>query len=241
MTQQIALVGGCPRSGTSALAEMVTCHPDVAIAHERFGLRAASDEFSRADFLTDRAHDYREEDGGRPAFDHPTTTKALAKWDGAAVVGDKLPYMSLLLNAAKKLPGCKVVAVIREPVGMAESFHDRFRRPGDPFPHDFRQSVRFFNEGMQLLRDATPEEDGYSLMVVEYHQAFTMPKVASAILEFLGVDPTIDDSYLSVQQQFLGLGRKATMSTIRGHVARVADYASYRANLRRWQLPMEGP
>lgn len=239
MTQQIALVGGCPRSGTSALAKMVSCHPDVAIAHERYGGRAVAEDFGPADFLADRVREYREGDGGEHAFAHPTTKLALEKWDRAAVIGDKLPFISLLLDAAKKLPGCKVVAIIREPSGMAESFQERFRRKNDPFPHDFRKSVRLFNEGMALLRDADPEADGYSLMVVEYHQAFTNPEVPKAILEYLGVDPSVDDSYLSVQQEFIDLGRKVAASAVRGHVARTADYAAYRANLRKWQLPLE--
>jgi hypothetical protein len=237
--QQIALVGGCPRSGTSALAKMLSCHPDVAISHERFGGRARSDDFGPADFVAERAREHREGDCAEAAFAHPTTRRALDKRDSATVVGDKLPYVSMLLDAAKKVAGCKVVAIIREPAGMAESFQERFRRKSDPFSHDFRASVRLFNEGMALLRDADPEADGYSLMVVEYHQAFTKPEVPKAIFKYLGVDPTVDDSYLSVQREFIDMGLKVAASGIRGHVARTADYAAYRANLRKWQMPLE--
>lgn len=239
MSQTIALVGGAQRSGTTALQRLLSLHPDVAILRERYTGRAAKGEFGPELFAADRVATFVPGDCKRDTLDKPGTQRILRKFRDAKVVGDKIPRIDLLLRAARTIPGCKVVAVLREPYGMAQSYQRRFENPDDGFSSDFRRAVREFNDLVGELDAIDPENENFDLCVVSHWDLLSDPARLGYVFDFLGVDRP--DPAIYGKSRLSGDDRRRVDADVANHVVSHARIRTFRQVIARFGLAQPVP
>ncbi|GGL79148.1 sulfotransferase family protein [Wenxinia marina] len=236
MTKTIAFVGGAQRSGTTALRQFLSSHPRVAILHERFAHLANKPEFGPHLFTSDQIVEAGGEGEGQRRFDGPVMKAMAAKWDDATVVGDKIPKMHSLIAAARRVPGSKVVAIVREPYGMAQSFQKRYKNEEDGFGADFKAAVKQFNFSVQTLAAIDTRNEDFDLCVVQYHDLVADPARLGYVFEFLGVD--VPSHEAMSMYQLKDTDRRREESEIASYVSRNARVGLYRKVLERFSGDM---
>lgn len=237
----VAFVTGVPRSGTSALASLLTAHPDIAITHERFGMAVTLPDFG-PDYLTaERARTFVEGDCLPEAFSLDTTQAALAKWETASVIGDKLPAVAHVVSVAQRFGPAKVIAIVRDPFSIAQSYQARADNPEDPFwPGDmgYVAAVKDHNVAMTAL-EAARETLGERLLVVCYERVFSPGADLSPIFRFLGVSP---EAGAKAAAQVLSerSDRHRSQGQIADYVSAEADFDTYRTVMKACALSPGG-
>ncbi|MCR9276256.1 MULTISPECIES: sulfotransferase family protein [Mameliella] len=236
--KSVVLVTGAPRSGTTALVELLNCHPELAVTNERYNKRLLARDLRLEHYSVDRMRRYQPDDGGKVSFEMDVTQKALAKLDGARVVGDKIPRPYEVFELAQTLGKAPVIAILREPMGMARSYMGRVRRaemqmangktPTWPVKRDFHAAVRDFNDYVALLRDMSASKLGGSApwLLVEYVSLFSGEYPVERIFEFLDLDPakaTGLDAVVGVREE-----KQRKVDELDQFVGLNADFVGYR-------------
>jgi len=235
---RVALVTGAPRSGTTALVELLNCHPDIAMMNERYNRLVAREEVGLDHFLSDRLRDFQDGDGSPVAFGMDVTQQALSKLGSAKVVGDKVPRPRNMFKLAQRLGNAPVIAILREPQGMAESYMGRVRRAEMQLAkggnatwqtqRDFKAAVREFNDYVELLRDMSASKSGGTMpwLLIDYVSLFSGAFPVERIFEFLDLDPSRAsglDSVLNVRD-----AKRLAADEMKQFVGLHADYSGYR-------------
>lgn len=136
MSQRNLFVVGCPRSGTTALAQLLNTHPRICIGIERYGLlgfrqhfRIRPELFEYERFFSQEPKDTFYEDmySFLPAYEQMKRKYQQSQW-----VGDKIPMMfrsiDLLIG---HFPDAKVLFITRNIFHVAASYLRRARDPSD--------------------------------------------------------------------------------------------------------------
>lgn len=234
----LCFVTGCPRSGTTAMVQLLNCHPDLAITNERYFSAIKQADFGRAYFARERLDRFEQGDGYPHALKAAETLRALDKVETAQVIGDKVPHVKLVMDAAKRIGRAKVIALLRDPVSVLLSFDARARRsaahtdpdPGWPAHFDHAEGLKRFNHAVRHLLAAarkTTEERGFDLLVVDYADVFRPGGGTDGIFRFLGVDPAMAEGVSAVQATLDD--RRLHRDRIHREAALGADYARYRS------------
>ncbi|MEO0342936.1 MAG: sulfotransferase [Pseudomonadota bacterium] len=195
------MICGCPRSGTTALVDLLNCHPDIAASNERFArLIGPKKKITRAHFTTERYMDFQEGDCGEAAFSNAKSALGREKWADAKWVIDKMPSVYHCLSVAARLPFDAVVAIFRDPLSIAMSYEARLRNAlagkDSTWRHsnDYERAVQDFNRDIKILNEQSKLSDaerGYRLLVVEYTELYKSNGRHNEIYEFLGLDPSL--------------------------------------------------
>lgn len=189
--RQYVFATGCARSGTTALARLLNLHPDVCIGYERFGQLAREGKLEPSLFEPDRFRDFREGDTHWSGY-APTTYRAdvLKKIDTATVVGDKAPRLIENINQLTAFPSVKLIFILREPLGVAQSFDKRAKNVNDSWDasRDARASIAQFNQAVKSIMDVI-EHDRFETLIVNHNTVFDDPDEHRRLFSFLGVDP----------------------------------------------------
>ena len=128
--KQYIFVCGAPRSGTTALASLISTLENTHIGQEVFPDAVKIPDPTR---LTYSFFD-RPILSKRLSRKHPPkeVEKLLKKYATSKVVGDKHPhYHRHLNNLAEEFPGCHFVFIYRDINEVARSFQRRFENPDD--------------------------------------------------------------------------------------------------------------
>ncbi|WP_108661520.1 sulfotransferase family protein [Acuticoccus kandeliae] len=226
----ILFVGGCPRSGTTALTRLLNCHPDILLGNERYYWpmdkhHATPDLFDRARFL-----EIREGDTHSGARDPYAGSDADQKFDGARYVGDKYPPIYRAYDfLAERFPDARVIAIVRNPFSVAESYEVRARNDGDDWRRDHAQGIRDWSAS--VVRTAKAVESGMKVTVVSYERLFAAGADISPLYAALGLDPApafpAADGILQHAQR-VGAKPAPRNDTIRFEVALKAQFGPYR-------------
>lgn len=184
-------VMGCPRSGTSALVNLLNLDPRVIIAFERFRKTCHSVE----------PFYFREEVFFNPARFETTQMvldryqKLRKRWqdEDVEIIGDKVPlYFQQLPRLAREFPEARFVFLLRDLVPVASSFNVRAENPEDgywPSDVDYRVALTQWNESLCSLREFVDEHGDERVFIVNYERFF--PGEAGyleALLRFIGLD-----------------------------------------------------
>lgn len=172
-------VCGVPRSGTTALTELLGRHRDAAIGIERYKklLGVPTQHLlTPALFERERFFDVRDSDtnlmfDGKHKDHYDDLTP---RFDDARVFGDKVPtYYYLYHHLLGVFPDCRVVCILRDPYEVGSSWNTRAHNPADRWrpDEDARRSVVRWNECLQIcLRARSQYPDDF--LVVEHGRLF---------------------------------------------------------------------
>jgi len=195
-------VAGTPRAGTTATAELLSTHPDIALGIERYKRIYRDDivgpeHFSAARFarFDDRATNITPDSPKHR--DH--YARVLAKFPKAQVVGDKYPrlyrrygYLSRTFGA-----GARFLYIARAIEDVASSWNVRALDEADKWPrnNDYREAVAHWNDGNRRTLRAIGQ--GIPVLVIAYEWLFDRrlgrgEATIAAMLDHVGLAPSAD-------------------------------------------------
>ena len=243
MKKRFLFVTGCPRSGTSVLARVLTGHPAVALGMERFNNRIVRRILQPADFDSGRFFDVQPGDTWYRALDQlPAYYEQLRlRYDGAKYWGDKFPgayehYVHLVRN----FDDVCFIFILRNIFDVALSFEGR-RARGVHWPA---------NGGVEYAVARWNASIGYTMhwrerariLVVSYEDLFVRAGSAETMADFLDISPEPLDRALTRERAATArdTGSLARLSAEQAdYVCRYANFGGFRQLLGVKPLPAE--
>ncbi|MEO1749491.1 MAG: sulfotransferase [Pseudomonadota bacterium] len=186
-------VGGCARSGTTALTHLANAHDDVAIGIERYNSawgnkRLTPDLFEEKRFFEVRDTDTRAPDAVRKRLEEFKENHGADKYAMARVRGDKNPMITRHYDMLREnFQSYKIAFIVRNPFSVALSFQKRFENKNDTFRSDGYQAIHDWNSSIRTTLAAIKE--GMPIFVVLYDRVLGSLENALAWFDALGLDP----------------------------------------------------
>lgn len=248
-------VGGCARSGTTALADYLNHHPRVLVCQERYKRGVSTARITRDLFAFDRILDFRPEELERPPWPpeefmryHATM---LARKDPAelAWIGDKGPwYVRYMDVLTENNPGARFIILYRPIEEVAESWNARAKDPDDPWDsgRGIEEAVETWNAAMRKTREFIQRNPTPRVLVISYHDFFYRNEtVIPQISRFLGLgfDESMLGTWRGASKDFAGGRRRkktldeAQRSFIQRHADRAAEAWVLDRIERQWDEP----
>lgn len=188
--KQIVLGGGCARSGTQALANLINLHPDCAMGYERYNQRYRTGEIDPELYTAERYVDVREGDTHRMEM-RDWAVAVAPKFETATVVGDKTPLLHIAYDAIfEKLEGVRVVCILRNPPAVAASYQSRAENPNVPWGENRGYTVGMADWNASIAATlAAKRKYGDRLGIVSFERVLFHKEACDRLFEFLGVAP----------------------------------------------------
>lgn len=188
MSFRYLFIGGCPRSGTTAITQLLNSGPEFVIGIERF--KYIRKDVTPGHFLPDKFLNLCPEETNILSPARHSDFQERLQTSSAQYIGDKVPsYFDQIPYILNTFPGSKVLMMIRNPVRVASSFNTRAQRQGAgswPESNDYRLAVKIWNQSMKnyLAIKNSPLRD--KLFLVHYESFFSMKENnIEALFEFL--------------------------------------------------------
>ncbi len=182
-------ISGCPRSGTTALMELLNKDLRIAIAKERFKHqpRVCAASFEPEYFLTPKAEETNLLDESFYA-----SLSERVRSGNLSYIGDKVPgYFRRLDALCREFKEAKFFMLLRDPVSVACSFNRRSQRPsaGWSSEKDYNDAIRQWNDSLWRAYSFHGRRGFQSLFVVKYEWLFCGDeRYLEAIYAYLGLD-----------------------------------------------------
>ena len=165
---------GCPRSGTTALGDLLNADPRIVIGRERYKFimdRITPEHFNKTAFLNPTSE---QTNFLAPAHFEPLREK----WDGGNLVyvGDKVPhYCYRLPYLARTFPGAGILFLQRDLLAVANSFTARARAPEDHWPmrNDYRVAVDHWEKALFHVKNFLESPAAPALFIVRYEAFYS--------------------------------------------------------------------
>jgi len=208
--KQFTFICGCPRSGTTALWDIISAHEKNAIGCERFNHlypldKITPDHFSRERFFSIQKGDTFYEDISSTR--RPTIAINFRRneknYDRCMNFGDKFPflyeYYPFLLS---RFPGCRIVFIMRNIFDVANSYLGRAGAGNPLWPpsRDAAVAVREWNRSLQMTKDFLSK---MPIHIVRYEHLFFKKEGHEDLFRFLGLDITdeVRENYHRILQE----------------------------------------
>lgn len=234
-------LAGLGRSGTTALWDVYSHHPQIVLGVERYKQLWSQSELKMPRELFDRERFFDFEDGLtnlRPDDPRwgPHYKRMAAKWDDARYVGDKMTTVRIK-DVMENLPDAKFVCIVRDIAEVAASWDRRARNEADTgwsAQADARRSVLKWNQTLWRIGRSVrryPEQ----VCVVEYSRFFGDPDATSlrATLDWLGLEagPEVLARFDAVHRDYL----EAVAPKDRALADDDRDYIEQEADRQAWR------
>ncbi len=176
---------GNPRSGTTALGNLLNAHSRVVVGRERFVKHKRP---TRAHFERERFFFPTEADANN--IHQELYDKLLERYDtGVDWIGDKVPFYTRQLSfLTEEFPDARMIFLLRDLIDVAASYERRLQSPEDHWKRDYRIATRGWNENLRhaLRYLGTPQR--CEMMILSYERFFSGdPAQLTAVLGFLGL------------------------------------------------------
>jgi hypothetical protein len=190
MNKKTLFVCGCPRSGTSAVCQLLASHPDLVLGMERYNLRAARRELSPGDFSRDRFFAVQKGDTWYSDLSQFAKhyQRQIDKFSTAEFVGDKFPRLYEHFEyIASKFLDVRVVFVVRNPIDVAESY-ERRRENGQVWNEDWGP-FRAIDDWNRSLKAVLQWMNYIPMLIVSYDDLVQGSLKLEDLGGFLSIDP----------------------------------------------------
>lgn len=195
-------VCGCPRSGTTALQQLLGSHPKIVLGLERFFACsfAANGEglgphlFTKERFFEMRPGDTHYQDFSRFGSYYQELGE---RFDDAMWVGDKSPpFVHLLDRIEDQFDAAHVIVIVRDVFDVASSFQVRANNDRDPnwgAHRDYALAVEDWNDANRLALTFL-EKPGRrtGLTILSYDEVFGSQASIADLFSHLGLDYPIE-------------------------------------------------
>lgn len=245
--RQFLFIGGNPRSGTTALCELLNHDPRIVLGMERYRkirTRITPEHFTSEVFFapTEMETSYlpaRLISPDRQGFKvWPADESALKKkWDTRKLVyvGDKAPfYIRQLPYLRETFPGARFIVTIRDPVSVADSYQRRAADATDHWPsaNDYTLAIEHWNRSLRNILRYLERFGLRDIFLVDYDGLFSGDRnYLRSLYRFLELEVT---SEVSDRFEALTAGWDARTSrlpildeTMEAEVRASADWESY--------------
>ncbi len=186
-------VGGCARSGTSALTNLLSTHNDIILGMERYNKLCVSHKFSlnKEHFTKKRFFKVKEGDTFYNDFLYFKMHENIAdKWDNAKYIGIKYTQVDKVLNIINDVFGdVKFIYIYRNIFDVAESWNRRAIEAENNWTPDnnYKKAVIRWNESLSLVNEYI--ENGYrkNIICLNFYDLFYTDKSIKNIFHFLNL------------------------------------------------------
>ncbi len=194
MNQNYLFVCGCPRSGTTALVELLNSHHSFAIGMERYKYYANRKNINRINqdsFTSDFFFDLKNNQTNIQwkYFYNRLRDKYQSK---VKYLGDKYPHYYRFYNRINQnLTQVKWIFIVRDITSIAKSYNARAADPNDTWSEqaDFKKAVDHWNESLVETWKYQKQNPNSNLFICEYEKLFSYDlEYLNRILDFLEVE-----------------------------------------------------
>jgi hypothetical protein len=198
-------IGGCPRSGTTALTTFMNCDPRILLGQERFRrIRSVVEPFHFTEEIlfnpslreTSWAMPWRGEVVFPGSFRDYATLRRRWRNGGVTVLGDKAPYYYRELDGLHtRFPDAAFVILLRDLHEVAGSYIHRATNPVDHWPaeNDHALALNDYNEALVSVRQFVERAGWSRLHIVRYRRFFGGdPKELERLYAAIGLSPPED-------------------------------------------------
>ncbi|MEO9892503.1 sulfotransferase [Aurantibacter sp.] len=189
-------LSGAPRSGTSALTELISSHSEAFIGMERFKHLYKVGKVKKSLFTKEKFFDISVSEtsvGVRPGKYREYYDLHKSKYENVRLVGDKYPQLYKFWPALMKEfgEGGKYIFIYRDIFSVASSFNVRAQNPKDRWPeeNDYKAAVDIWNKSLELAVKAIRARE--NIYVVEY-EGFFEPSGGDRYKELKGIVSYLD-------------------------------------------------
>jgi len=230
----LLLVGGCPRSGTSALVQALNMHPEVLVGHERFFHLWRKGTLTAGHFEKSRFLNVEDGDTFYDVERIITTDFSTRRYPAARLIGDKYPRIYECYGLiSEQFPDAHILYIVRNPFSVAESYQARYEKE-EGWTQDFREAIREWNRS--LAQTIAFLRTNSNMTVVSYETLFSSIELLDGMFRALGLDPA-NSNRAGLQKtidEFKVLKDKPVLrrEDIRYWVSCSADFISYRTILQ---------
>ena len=213
-SKRYLFICGNPRSGTTALGDLLNTDSRLIIGKERY--RRVRKGLGPEHFTKERFFEPTpQETSFLPARLIPQGEKGYSVWpdDEQAVrrkwnspdlvyVGDKAPfYVRQLPYLRDSFPGCKLVVLLRDPVSVADSYQRRAEDPDDHWPieNDHTVAIEHWNQSTEDLNDHLDRFGLQDLFIVDYETFYSGDRTyLESLYRFLELEisPAVEERFI---------------------------------------------
>lgn len=210
--KQHTFICGGARSGTSAMADLLRAHPQIAMGRERYAfLLRDGHPYEPHLFEKDRfCLDHRPDDSHHRLV-QPYYAELHARFDQCTMVGDKLPNLwEGYDRVLQYFPNCKVIYMLRNVFHVAQSFQGRCDQamkqnlnpnlPNNPWPEsrDWKRGVEEWNLSLEETLKHPRSRDFH---VFPYEHLFSQDELLDDLFYYLDlpVDLAVKEEWKASQ------------------------------------------
>ncbi len=192
--QKFIFIGGCARSGTGILTEILGKHKKIVLGKERYNKLCHKETYrlSEKHFEKDRFFNMQEGDTFYMDFNRyhiKWEPQIYKKFDQCIYFGLKYtPIHQIIKELSDNFPGMIIFYIYRSIYDVAESWNKRAEEGNNwPPAKDYTQAVTAWNESLGMTRKAI--ENHYNIMCINYDDLLHTNKSIAPIFNMLDVNP----------------------------------------------------
>ena len=187
-------IGGCARSGTTALWRVIAKQQSAVIGLERYVNMRFTPNFFRPDlFQEDRFFDVRKGETWYSSIDKvPYYSQARHRYRDAKIVGDKIPNLTTLLpEIFEHFPNSVILYIVRNLFDVANSYQKRAIDPNDKTWPEHRDYQRASEDWNSSLEAAIAWANKLPFILINYEKFFAGQADIGSVANFVELDADV--------------------------------------------------